>query len=300
MTKSIPFGRGATADQVLAGIDLTGKRIVVTGCNSGLGLASMNALAANGAAVIGVARSIENATRACAQASPNCIPVACDLTRIASVAAAVNMIRSLDAPLDAIVANAGVAHLDLQIRCGIDMHLLTNHIGHFALLNGLTQLIRDRTGRIVIVSSGAAIKAGLLEGIMFDNLDGRRFYDPAIFYGQSKLANALHAKELSRRLSSRGITVNSADPGAARTRIHRGGLSGLFARSVARAAATQTLLAAGPQVGGISGEFWQDCQIAKGPALLQDAVLARRLWDVSEEILARQAPLDCLAMQQAA
>jgi WW domain-containing oxidoreductase len=301
MTNSIPFGKRATADQVLAGIDLTGKRIVVTGCNSGLGFATMNAFAANGATVIGLARSIESATRACAEASPNCIPVACDLTRLDSVAAAVDVIRNFGAPLDAIVANAGVALNDLQIRYGIELNLLTNHIGHFALVNGLAHLVRDRTGRIVMVSSGAAIKAAPAEGILFDNLDGRRFFRPDIFYGQSKLANALYAKELSRRLSSRGVAVNSADPGAARTRMQRGVLSRLFAKPIARAAATQALLAASPQLGGISGEFWQDCKVSKGPpALLQDAVLARRLWDVSEELLSRSIRVAPGSLLQAA
>ena len=79
MTKSVQFGRRSTADQVLAGIDLSGKRMVVTGCNAGLGLATMNAFAANGATVIGLARTLHAATAACAQASPLCVPIACDL-----------------------------------------------------------------------------------------------------------------------------------------------------------------------------------------------------------------------------
>ena len=95
MTKSIQFGRRSTADQVLAGIDLTGKHIIVTGCNSGLGFETMNAFAANGAAVIGLARTLEAASRACALASPACIPVACDLSNFDSIAAALDAIRRL-------------------------------------------------------------------------------------------------------------------------------------------------------------------------------------------------------------
>src|SRR5258708_14118050 len=147
MTTSIPIGRRSTADQVLAGIDLTGKRIIVTGCNSGLGLETMNAFAANGAAVIGLARTLDSATRACAQASPACTPVACDLTDLDSIAAALRSIRALSVPLDAIVANAGVANPpSLHTRYVVEWQVLTNHLGHFMLLNGRADLRRDGRG----------------------------------------------------------------------------------------------------------------------------------------------------------
>jgi WW domain-containing oxidoreductase len=301
MKKSIQFGRRSTADQVLAGIDLTGKRIVVTGCNSGLGLATMNAFAANGATVIGLARTMRAATEACAQASPLCIPVECDLADLESIAAAVRTIHDMLGPLDAIVANAGVANLpSLETRHGVEMHFLANHIGHFALVNGLADLLRDGSGRVVILSGNAGINQAPVEGIMFDNLDGHRFYEPSTFYAQSKLANALYAKELSRRLSGRGIAVNSVDPGAARTRINKGYFARLFAKSAARAAATQALLAANPQASGITGQYWSDCRISQGSPLLEDTVLARRLWDVSAEITARASSRDARSLQRAA
>src|ERR1700733_8714486 len=301
MTKSVQFGRRSTADQVLAGIDLNGKRMVVTGCNAGLGLATMNAFAANGATVIGRARTIQAATEACAQASPLCIPVACDLADFESIAAAVRTIHGVPGTLDAIVANAGVANLpSLDTRYGVEMHFLANHIGHFALINGLADLLRDGTARVVMVSGNAGINLAPHEGIMFDNLDGARFYEPSMFYGQSKLANALYARELSRRLSSRGIAVNAVDPGAARTRVNRGYFARLFAKSAARAAATQALLAANPQAAGITGQYWSDCRISQGSPLLEDSVLAGRLWDVSEEIVARAAPRDERSLQRAA
>jgi WW domain-containing oxidoreductase len=301
MTKSVRFGRHSTADQVLAGIDLSGKHMVVTGCNAGLGLATMNAFAANGATVIGLARTIQAATEACAQASPLCIPVACDLADLESIAAAVRTLHGMPGTLDAIVANAGVANLpSLDTRYGVEMHFLANHIGHFALINGLADLLRDGTGRVVMVSGNAGINLAPLEGIMFDNLDGGRFYEPSMFYGQSKLANALYARELSRRLSSRGIAVNSVDPGAARTRVNQGYFARLFAKPAARAAATQALLAANPQASGITGQYWSDCRISQGSPLLEDTVLARRLWDVSEEIVARAAPRDERPLRRAA
>jgi WW domain-containing oxidoreductase len=311
MAHSNPFGARSTADQVLAGVDLTGKRIVVTGCNSGIGFETMNALASNGAHVIGLARTLSAATTACERVGPFCTPVACDLADLGSVTAAAETIRSLEAPLDAIVANAGIANLPtLQTRNGIEMQFMVNHIGHFALVNHLSDIVRDGTGRIVMVSSSASIKQAPPEGIMFDNLDGRRSYQPFAFYGQSKLAAALYAKELSRRLLGRGIAVNSVHPGATKgTRLNkylRGPLAvvlavaKLFMRNAQRGAATQALLAASPRVTGISGEYWTDCQIAEGNPLLSDGDLARRLWDVSERIVSAHTAPKTTTLQAAA
>jgi len=311
MVKSIQFGARSTADKVLAGVDLTGKRFVVTGCNSGIGFETMSALCANGAQVLGLARALPDAEKACGKAGPSCIPVACDLADLDSVASAARTIRALDLPLDTIVANAGIANLPtLQTRYGVEMQFLVNHIGHFALVNELSALVRNGTGRIVVVSSSASIKQAPAEGIMFDNLDGRRFYKPFAFYGQSKLANALFAKELSRRLSPRGIAVNSLHPGATRgTGLNKNAgpamnvalaAARLFMRSAPRGAATQALLAANPSVSGVTGEFWSNCQIAKGNPLLEDAGLAKRLWEVSHDIVARQGASAAKSLREAA
>jgi WW domain-containing oxidoreductase len=302
MPTTNPFGARSTADQVLAGVDLTGKRFLITGCNSGIGFETMNALAANGAHVIGLARSLSTATVACKRAGPTCMPVVCDLADMTSVAAAAATIRGLGVRLDAIVANAGIALLPtLQTRNGVELQFLVNHVGHFALVNQLADLVRDGTGRIVIVSSRASIKLAPAEGIMFDNLDGRRSYQPFAFYAQSKLAAALYAKELSRRLAGRGIAVNSVHPGATKgTHLNKYlrwpwnmvlSVAKLFMRNTQRGAATQALLAASPRVAGISGEYWADCQIAEGSPLLTDDGLAQRLWEVSERIAAgREVP----------
>jgi WW domain-containing oxidoreductase len=308
---SIQFGARSTADQVLAGIDLSGKRFVVTGCNSGLGFETMSALAANGAQVIGLARSPADAETACRKAGASCIPVACDLADLGSVAAAAAAIRALNAPLDAIITNAGIANLPtLQTKYGVEMQFLVNHVGHFALVSQIHDLVRNGTGRIVIVSSSAGIRQAPAEGIMFENLDGRRFYEPLAFYGQSKLANALFAKELSRRLSSRGVAVNSLHPGATRsTGLNRNLTLALrivlsaarwFMKSAPQGAATQALLAAHPGVGGISGEYWTNCRIAAGNPLLEDAGLAQRLWKVSEDIVERHGPSAVKSMREAA
>jgi len=221
------------------------------------------------------------------------------LTELESVEAAADSILRLPGPLDAIITNAGIANLPtLQTRYGIELQFLVNHIAHFALVNRLADSVRSGTGRIVIVSSDASIEQAPAEGVLFDNLDGQRFYEPFTFYGQAKLAVALFAKELSRRLSSRGVSVNSLHPGSTRgtgfdkyrnlTRLsHR--VARLFMKSPAQGAATQTLLAASPQVAGITGEYWSDCQIAQGNPLLADAVLTRRLWETSERIVSSPA-----------
>ncbi len=123
---------------------------------------------------------------------------------------------------------------------------------------------------------------------MFDNLDGHRFYDPMTFYGQSKFAVALYAKELSRRLRRRAIAVNSLHPGATKgtglrkdlfppLRVVRSTVQ-LFMKSAGQRAATGALLAASPSVTGITGEYWSDCQVAEGNPLLRMTVTPQSVW----------------------
>jgi WW domain-containing oxidoreductase len=298
MASPIPHGARSTANQVLAGVDLTRKWILITGCDEEIGFETMNALAANGAHVFGLAGSLTSAKNACDQIGPRATPVACDLADLDSVAAAAEMIRGLEVSLDAIIANSEVGSPPtLQTRYGVELQFLSNHIGHFALVNQLLDLVRSGTGRIVIVSSSASVMQAPPEGIMFDNLDGHRSYDPMAFYGQSKLAVALYAKELSRRLRRRVIAVNSLHPGAAKgaglrkdlllpLRVVRSTVQ-QFMKSAGQRAATGALLAASPCVTGITGEYWSDCQVAKGNPLLNDRELAKRLWQVSMQIVAR-------------
>jgi WW domain-containing oxidoreductase len=297
MANAIPHGARSTANQVLAGVDLTRKWILVTGCDEEIGFETMNALAANGAHIFGLASSPAGAKSACNQVGPRATPVACDLTDLDSVDAAAEMIRGLQVSLDAIITNAEVAMPStLRTRYGVELQFLGNHIGHFALVNQLLDLVRNGTGRIVIASSCANVQTPA-EGVMLDNLDGRRFYDPMTFYGQSKFAAALYAKELSRRLHRRAIAVNSMHSnGMKTTGAHQDLLLPLrvvrstvqrFMRSAGQRAATGALLAASPHVTGITGEYWSDCQVAEGSSLLNDGELARRLWQVSMQIIER-------------
>ena len=159
-----------------------------------------------------------------------------------------------------------------------------------------------------IAMSSAAHRMGRID-LQDLNWDHRR-YQRWQAYGQSKLANALFAKELSRRLSARAIAVNSLHPGATRgTGLNKNvrlplkiSLSAerLFMKPVPRGAATQTLLAANPNVSGITGEFWSNCRIVKGNPLLEDVDLAKRLWDASNDIVARHSASPSRSLQQAA
>jgi WW domain-containing oxidoreductase len=296
----------STADQVLAGIDLTGKYFLITGCSSGIGFETMNALAANGAHVIGLARSFASAKAACDKAGRRAIPIACDLSDLASVIAAARAIRRLEIPLDGFIANAGVAiPPTLQIRGGIEMQFLVNYVGHFSLINQVVDLVRNDCGRIILSSSSASITHAPQRGIMFDNLDGHRSYEPLQFYGQSKLAVALYARELSHRLRARRIAVNSVHPGITRgTGLYRNFTlakrmailtAQLFGKSAAQGAATQVFLAGSPRVAGITGEYWSNCRIVAGNNLVGDRALSRRLWQVSEQIIAAHDHLPRLA-----
>jgi WW domain-containing oxidoreductase len=297
MSATIPFDRRSTADDVLAGLDLSGRTILITGCNAGIGFETFRTLVEHGAHVIALARSLHTAEQACRRAGGSSSAVACDLADLNSVQAACQSVRRLNRPLDAIVANAGIsAPPTLDVRAGVELQFLVNYVGHFALVNGLLDLVPDHTGRIVVVSSSSSIQQAPAEGILFDNLDGHRFYKPFVFYGQSKLACALFAKELSRRLAPRGIVANSLHPGAVRdTGLNRSlsfPLSAIlavarpFMKSVPQGAATQALLAAGPWVAGISGEYWADCQIAQGSRWLSDRTMAERLWARTDSIVA--------------
>jgi NAD(P)-dependent dehydrogenase (short-subunit alcohol dehydrogenase family) len=285
------FSARSSADHVIAGIDLSAKRFVVTDCNSDNGFQTMRALDANGAEVIGLASSITSARAACAQAGPACIPVACDLSHFGSVAAVAEYIRNSHAPLDGIIANAEISHLPaLQTRYGVEMQFLGNYLGHFALVNNLCDILRDGSGRIVILGSGARFEQLPPDGIAFANLDGHDFYDSSVFYEQSKFALALYGKELARRLRVRGVAVNSVHPARVDGYLSRAlGLiqrvANLFKGVEQRIAATQTLLAASPLVARVSGGTWRDCRIIAAHPLLDDRSLAERLWKMSDRML---------------
>jgi NAD(P)-dependent dehydrogenase (short-subunit alcohol dehydrogenase family) len=289
------FGYDSTADQVLAGLDLRGKTYLVTGCNSGLGLESMRALAARGARIVGAARDAAKAAAACASAGGDALPLACELANPVSVRAAVAAVRKLGVPLDGIIANAGIMALPkLQQAYGYELQFFTNHVGHFMLVTGLLAELSD-AGRVVMVSS-AAHSAAPPGGIQLDNLSGAKGYAPWSAYGQSKLANILFAKHLASRLPKPGQTAHALHPGVIQTNLGRhmpaamyfafGLLGRPFLKTIPQGAATECFVATHPLPAKLRGEYFADCNVAAPKPAALDAELARRLWEKTEQIVA--------------
>jgi len=292
------FGYASSASDVTEGVSLAGKTILVTGCNSGLGLETMRVLAARGAHVIGAARTEAKASEAAATVSGKATGVACELSDPASVRACVETVKTMGAPLDMIVANAGIMALPkLNQAHGYELQFFTNHIGHFILVTGLLDQLTD-DARVVMLSS-AAHQMAPVGGIQFDNLSGERGYKGWVAYGQSKIANLLFAKELARRFAGTKKTANAIHPGVIATNLGRhlgmsnlvsslvwGTANALFLKTIPQGAATQCYVAANPKAATISGEYWADCNVAKARAEADDPALAAKLWEVSEKIVA--------------
>jgi NAD(P)-dependent dehydrogenase (short-subunit alcohol dehydrogenase family) len=291
------FGYGSTAEEVTAGIDLAGKNILVTGCNSGLGKETLRVLALRGARVLGTARTAEKAREACAEVgAAGAVGLACELSDPASVRACVEAVKQDGARLDAIICNAGVMALPkLEQFHGYEAQFFTNHVGHFILVTGLLGRLAD-DGRVVMLSSGAHFNAPKA-GIEFDNLSGERDYGAWKMYGQSKIANLLFAKELARRFAGSKQTANAVHPGVIKTNLGRHmnsianlafGLAGPIAlKSIPQGAATQCYVAVHPAVAGVSGEYFKDSNVTRARRDASDPELARKLWQVSEEIVAK-------------
>jgi NAD(P)-dependent dehydrogenase (short-subunit alcohol dehydrogenase family) len=289
------FGYGSTAGEVTEGLSLSGKTILVTGCSSGLGQEALRVLGLRGARMVGTARTLEKARQACA-ALKDAVPLACELSDPASVRACVAEVRRAGLRLDALVCNAGIMALPkLEQAHGIELQLFTNHVGHFLLVTGLLDQIAD-DGRVVVLSSGAHYVAPK-EGVQLDNLSGEKGYRAWTAYGQSKFANLLFAKELARRLAGTRRTANAVHPGVIRTNLGRhmnpvaravfGLTDPLVLKSVAQGAATEVYVAAHPAVGGVSGAYFADCNVARCRPDAEDPALAARLWKATEEIVAR-------------
>lgn len=286
------FGYDSTAEEVSAGLDLRGRRYLVTGSNSGIGLETVRVLALRGATVYAAARSEQKAAEA-TRAFGGCVPVACELGDPASVRAAVARLRG-EGELAGIITNAGIMALpERQKIHGYEAQFFTNHVGHFILVTGLLDRLAP-DGRVVVLSS-AAHKRAPPAGIAFDDLAADRSYAPWTAYGQSKLANLLFARELARRLDP-GRTANAVHPGVIQTNLARHmpafqravfGLAGpLFLKSIPEGAATQVWAAVHPEAARLRGEYLADCNPRTSSAQGQDLAMARRLWEETERIVA--------------
>jgi NAD(P)-dependent dehydrogenase (short-subunit alcohol dehydrogenase family) len=259
-----PFGFDSTADDVLRGVDLEGKRAVVTGATSGLGVETARALAAAGAKVLlGVRRLdagqkvAEELRRITGNEAIDAAPL--DLSDLASVSA---FARAWTGPLHILVNNAGVMALPELERSalGCEMQFASNFLGHFLLVVQLREALASAGGaRVVSVSS----TGHLFSPVVFDDLHYRfRPYDPMTAYGQSKTAAVLLAVEVTERWADDGIVCNALNPGAIATGLqkHTGGLRTPeeFQKTVEQGASTSVLLAASPLVDGIGGRYFEN------------------------------------------
>jgi NAD(P)-dependent dehydrogenase (short-subunit alcohol dehydrogenase family) len=300
-----PFGFDSTAAEVADGIDLTGKRVIVTGGASGIGVETARAIAGTGAEVTIAVRDTEAGERAAADIDGDVRVAPLDLADPASVAA---FVAAWDGPLHVLVNNAGVMALPERTLTaqGYELQFATNHLGHFQLALGLHDaLAADGDARIVSVSSSGHLRSP----VVFDDINfDFRPYDQWLAYAQSKTANVLFAVEANRRWADDGITANALTPGGIATRLQRhvGGAEyierwrrqpDVRLKTPEQGAATSVLLATSPQLEGIGGRYFADCNEARvvnkrgtsfsevAPYAL-DPENADRLWELSLRMLA--------------
>jgi NAD(P)-dependent dehydrogenase (short-subunit alcohol dehydrogenase family) len=301
-----PFGASSTASEVIAGVDLAGRRAVVTGGAGGLGRETARALASAGADVTIAARGLDAANGVAKEISaetgnPEVQGARLDLADLVSVS---EFVKAWTGPLHILVDNAGImASPEQRTLEGRELQFATNHLGHFALTVGLHDaLTAARGARVVVVSS-----VGHVNGpVRFDDLDfTKEPYDPWLAYAQSKTANILFAVEAARRWAGDGIAVNALNPGRIQaTSLGRhlaappasfdpSGKTGASEKNIAQGAATSVLLAASPLVEGVTGKYFEDAQeavpftagVRRGVAgYAVDPGHARRLWGVSVEL----------------
>lgn len=301
------FGSASTAEQVTEGIDASNLTAIVTGGASGIGLETVRVLALRGAHVIIGARNVEagkavkdEILRQTNGARVEVLPL--DLSSMESVKKFANDFYALNVPLNILINNAGVMFCPFEIsEDGLEMHFATNHVGHFLL----TKLLLDKMkktaketgieGRVVNLSSLAHLIT-YDEGIRLSGINDESGYSDKKAYGQSKLANILHANELSRRLKEEGanVTANSVHPGCIMTNLMRYTmnlmrvfkfLTGFLWKNVPQGAATTCYVALHPDLKGVSGKYFADCNEVNTSSVAQDKDLAMKLWDFTMRLL---------------
>ncbi|HWF76904.1 MAG TPA: SDR family NAD(P)-dependent oxidoreductase [Caulobacteraceae bacterium] len=217
------FGAKSTTDEVLAGVDLSGRRVLVTGVSAGLGVETARALTAHGADVVGAARDLGKAKRATGAAGVasergSLELIELDLANLASVRASAEALNADGRKFDLVVANAGVMATPFgHTADGFETQFGTNHLGHFVFVNRIAPLIKDG-GRLVNLSSAGHRFSDV-------NLDDPNFetteYAPFVAYGRSKTANILFAVEFDRRHKGRGVRATAVHPGGIQTELGR-------------------------------------------------------------------------------
>ncbi|KAG8659166.1 short-chain dehydrogenase TIC 32, chloroplastic isoform X2 [Manihot esculenta] len=296
------FSACSTAEQVTRGIDGTGLTAIITGASSGIGMETARVLALRGVHTIMAIRNLE-AGKNVKEAILKEIPTAkidvmqLDLSSMTSVRKFASEYISSGLPLNILINNAGVMARFMLSQDNIEMQFATNHVGHFLLTDLLLETMKrtaresNQEGRIVNVSSEGH-RFAYREGIRFDKINDESGYISFSAYGQSKLANILHASELSRRLKEDGVNIsaNSLHPGAIPTNLMRyhsivNGIASFIGKfvlkNVQQGAATTCYVALHPQVKGITGEYFMDSNLASPNSQAKDAELAKKLWDFS-------------------
>lgn len=300
------FGARTTTSDVLSGIDLTGKRAIVTGGHSGLGLETTRALAAAGADVIVGSRNPE-AARTATRDLANVAVDALDLSDLVSVDLFARRVLASGQHIDIIVNNAGImASPEKRVGPGWESQFATNHLGHFALTNLIWPLL-EGGARVVSVSSAGHHNSP----IRWDDVQFTTGYDKWLAYGQSKTANALFAVHLDRLGRDRGVRAFSLHPGKIFTPLQRHLTQGEMTeagwldengapadptfKTPAQGAATQVWTATSPQLDGLGGLYCEDCDVAMRAeevnepfigvkAYAAEADEAERLWTLSAKL----------------
>ncbi len=314
MSKTFDFE--STTDEVLAGVDLTGKRVLVTGVSAGLGVETARVLTAHGATVVGTARDLAKAAKATATI-PGLEIVECDLASLASVRACADALMAAGKKFDVIIANAGVMACPKGTTAdGFETQFGTNHLGHFVLVNRIASLLKSG-GRLVNLSSGGHQGSDVnLEDPNFTHTEYTEFGA----YGRSKTANILFAVEFDRRHKAAGIRATAVHPGAIQTELGRHMTPEVIAALMERIKSVESTPGAGtfryknvPQgaatsvwagfVGpadAVGGHYCEDCHVAEiatvaslgggvqAYALNPDT--AKALWAKSEEMVGERFP----------
>jgi NAD(P)-dependent dehydrogenase (short-subunit alcohol dehydrogenase family) len=305
-----PFGAETTTDEVLEGVDLSGKRILITGASAGLGVETARALTSHGAKVVGAARDLDKARKATADI-PGIELVELDLASLASVRKAADALNADGRKFDVIIANAGIMACPKGTTAdGFETQFGTNHLGHFVFVNRIAGLLKDG-GRLVNLSSA---------GHQFSDvdLDDPNFettpYTEFGAYGRSKTANVLFAVEFDRRHQARGVRATALHPGGIQTELGRHmtpevrqalvdsiaanappGAEPFRYKTIPQGAATSVWAAVVAPTDAVGGHYCEDCHVAEivenasfGDGVRAYAVdpdNARALWAKSEEMV---------------
>lgn len=278
---------------------LLGKTIIVTGANSGIGKATATELLRRHGRVIMACRDRDRAEKAAQEIQEEAGPdrgelviKLLDLASLKSVRSFCEEILKEEPRLDVLINNAGIYQCPYtKTEDGYEMQFAVNHLGHFLLTNLLLDLLkRSAPSRIIVVSS----KLYKYGDVNFDDLNSEQSYDKAFAYSRSKLANLLFTLELSHKLEETGVTVNALTPGIVRTNLGRhvyipllvkplfNLASWAFFKSPEQGAQTSIYLACSPDVEGIQGKCFANCQEEQLLDKATDEEVAKKLWDINE------------------